>query len=129
MITKEQADYVFEFLKVHQTFNDLNKKMMAELTAMLDELEINAKGIISINLDAVKNKVVISYTSEVRGATKNLDLYTHEGYDIYYNPASWEIAKREIKDMFFDVRKSMREKVAVKPPTFWQKIKKWLLEL
>jgi negative regulator of genetic competence, sporulation and motility len=127
MLTKEQAVYVFEFLKINQKFNELNKSMMAELTAMLDELDLNAKGIIAININALDNKVVINYTTFINKETKSLDIYTHEGYDIYYDPASWEIAKREIKDIFFEVRKKRREKISNKPLTFWGKIKKWFL--
>jgi len=129
MLTKEQAAEVFSFLKLHQEFSEINKNMMAELTSMLDELDIKVKGVISINIDGKENKVVITYVTEVKGIPKKLDIYAHEGYDIYYNPASWEIAKREIKDIFFDVRKNMREKAGTKPLTFWQKIKKWFSEL
>lgn len=129
MLTKEQADYVFEFLKVHQTFNELNKSMMAELTAMLDELGLNTKGIIAINLDVLNNKVVINYTTFINRNPRSVDIYTHEGYEIYYVPAAWEIAKREIKDIFYDVRKNMKEKEKEKPSSIWLRLKAFIKRL
>lgn len=128
MMTKEQCEYVFNFLKINQMFSEQNKQMLAELTSMLEELDMNVKGVLGIEFDSIAGKVNINYSTFTTNKGKQvLDIYTHDGFDIYYNPASWEIAKREIKDIFFDVRKTMREKAmaAEAKLTTWQKFKRW----
>jgi hypothetical protein len=128
MMTKEQCDYVSNFIKINKIFSEQNQKMLIELTAMLEELDMNVKGVLGIDLDVVENKVKINYSSFTKEGKRVLDIYTHNGFDIYYDSASWEIAKREIKDVFFDVRKTMREKAqaaAESQPTFWQRVRRW----
>jgi hypothetical protein len=130
MLTQEEANVILRDLRIRKEFDKVSNEMLQEISHMFDETGIDRQGMFSLILDTVESKVKFTYKSMTGSdVLKEIVIYEHNGFDIYWDRASWEISKREIKDIFFDLKKKMREKKIDKPLTIWQKIKAFIKSL
>ena len=126
MPSKEQVTQFIDFLKLQKDFEVKSRAMMQEVTNMFEEINLDKKGYVRFEINVIDDKVVIGYDSLV--TNKSINIYESKGFEIMWDTASWEIAKREIKDILYDVRKNMKDKAevaAAKPLTLWEKIKRF----
>jgi hypothetical protein len=126
MITKETTSKIIDFLKLRVEFDSRTQEMMEEVSLMFEEVRprIDKFGVIRLEVNVIEDKIVFGYMSYK--TNKKVEFYESKGFDIMWDAASWHIAKTEIKDVLYDVRRSMREKAEAKarePLTLWEKIK------
>jgi hypothetical protein len=121
-LEKEKVVAFIDQLRLKKQFDDATEKMLEQVNNDFnDVMEFVNEGVFSVVLDSVQNKICFVIVIK----NKKYVLYEHPNFDIYWDEASWTIARREIKDSFFDIRKSVKEKLE-KNPTIWMRIKKWV---
>lgn len=120
MVTKEQMAHKLENIKISQIVELKTQAMLQEIDDMYRDLGIKTvNGVFTVNLNALENKFSLYYK---RFANNDLvPIHEIQGFDIYWDTATWEIFKRDVKDVFYEVRKQLNEKEKSKPLSLWQK--------
>jgi hypothetical protein len=120
ILTKEDYEKIIKDIKIRRQHEKAIYEKLKEITNMCDDLNLTQKGTFTFNFDTEQDKILIKFEGSDR---ESLILYEHPNYDLLWDTSSWEIAKREIKDVFFEVRRNLKEKETNKKNSWWEKIK------
>lgn len=118
MITKGQIDQKIELIKLNQIVELQTQSMLQEIDDMYRDVGLKTvNGVFVINLNALENKLSLHF--KLLSTNKLVPVHETTGFDVYWDTASWEIFKRDVKDVFYAIRKQLNEKT--KPTSLWQR--------
>lgn len=120
-LTKEDYLSVIKDVQIKRAYDKSIIEKLTEISNMCSDLNLNQKGTFYFNIDTDNEKIVIKF--QIFGG-KTLDIFEQKGFDLLWDVPSWEIAKREIKDIFFDIRRNLKEKEDNKKISWWDNLKK-----
>jgi hypothetical protein len=123
MLTKEQMTQKLELIKLNQMMEVQTQTMLQEIDDMYREIGLKTvNGVFTINLNALENKFSLQF--KLLANNMHVPILDVPGFDVYWDKASWEIFKRDVKDVFYEIRKQLNEKEKSKPLSFWKKLLK-----